>query len=368
MMNIILEDGFAIQKGTGIGQYTLNLAHFLRNHPEIHNVWLTEKPFLKMIPSRALRRVLYVTWLNSYLQLLLKRNKIDIVHFTNYLIPAVKFSNVKYVVTIHDLTAWKFPETLPSVYVTYIKWAISYAVRKADLICTVSNTVKKEIVELFGVDSEKIYTVYSGVSQQFLSSPRVSADKATAIKKKFGIEKNFLLFVGTLEERKNLLTLLKAFKIIEKQKDIQLVLIGRPGYGFSKIEKYLNQKSLKEKVILTGYITEAEKIALYDLAAAFIFPSLYEGFGIPLVEAMVRKVPIVASSIGTTKEVAAEAALYYGSDPYNYNALSKQILKVLENNALVQTMIKKGLERAKKFSWERVAQNHLQAYRKDLEH
>jgi len=162
------------------------------------------------------------------------------------------------------------------------------------------------------------------------------------------------------------MTLAKAFENLRNCKKLQLVLVGRPGYGFPKLSRYLDKHRLRGEVILTGYVSEEEKIALYDLATAFIYPSLYEGFGIPLVEAMVREVPIVASRIPSTKEVAGDAAVYYGNDPFDHEALAEQILKVLENDALRQGLIEKGLKRARNFSWENIGQRYLQAYRMAL--
>jgi len=259
------------------------------------------------------------------------------------------------------LCAWRFPETLPSIYVAYSKWATSHAVQTADLILTLTDTVKREVMELFNIDSKKIYTVYNGIAQSFWESSKKSVDEVVAVKDKFGIRKDYLLFVGTIEERKNVMTLIKAFDKLRNYKNLQLVLVGRPGYGFSKISNYLEENHLENEVIITKYVTEEEKITLYDSATTFVFPSLYEGFGIPLVEAMVRKVPIVASKIPSTEEVAGEAALYYGNDVYNHEALAEQILQVVENDFLRQELVKKGLKRAQEFCWEKVGQRYIEA-------
>ena len=125
---------------------------------------------------------------------------------------------------------------------------------------------------------------------------------------RLGIRKDYLLFVGTLEERKNLLPLLRAFEKIRKQRDLQLVLVGRPAYGYRRIADHIAERDLADEIVRPGYIAQSELIALYDAATVFIYPSLYEGFGIPLVEAMARGVPIVASRIPSTEEVAGDAA------------------------------------------------------------
>lgn len=359
-MRIVLEDGFAMEKGTGIGQYTRNLLCQLKKRPEICDILLIEKPFLNKISPRALRRAVYITWLNSYLQLFLRRNRVDIIHFTNYLVPILRLSSAKYVVTIHDLTAWRFPETLPQTYVFYIKWAISHAVKTVDLILTVSEALKREIVDLFEIDNQKIRVIYNGVAENFWELPKRSSDERGVVQEKFGIKKDFLLFVGTLEERKNIMTLVKAFEIISNYKNLQLVLVGRPGYGFSRLSQYLDEHHLKGDVVLTGYVSEEEKIALYDSASVFAYPSIYEGFGIPLVEAMVRRVPIVASRIPATEEVAGEAAVYY-DNLYDHEALAKEILRVLENESLRDDMVRKGFQQAQKFSWEKIVKQYLEA-------
>lgn len=365
-IRIALEDGFAVSKGTGIGQYTLNLFQQLQKQAVNIQVWLIEKPLLSTIPMKTVRRVMYIIWLNSWLQTMLKRNKINIVHFTNYLTPAFKPANVKYVVTIHDLTAWRFPETLPLTYRSYIKRVITHAVKRADLILTVSNFVKNEIIELLGLNGEKIRTIHNGANELFWRQPRSSVEKIAAVKKKFGIKKEFLLFVGTLEERKNILTLVKALEKLRAYKDLQLVLVGRPGHGFSRVKEYLADHSLKEDVVLTGYVAEEEKVTLYDAASIFVYPSLYEGFGIPLVEAMTRGVPIVASKIPSSEEVAQEAAIYY-EPAYDHEALADTILRVLKDQRLRQEIIKKGFRRAQHFSWENIAQKYIQVYQEVLE-
>lgn len=366
-MKVVLEDGFAIQKGTGVSQHTLNLFHYLREVSEIDSAELVEKPFLSKVPSGALRRVLYITWLNTSFQLFLKEKKPDIVHFTNYLIPIVRLCDVKYLATIHDLTAWRLPETVASVYLSYIKWAVSQAVKRADLVLTVSEAVKREIIKLFGVHPGKIRTVYNLIGKNFWKLPKTAPDKIEAIKAKFGIKGDFLLFIGTIEQRKNLMTLIRAFEKVRDYRKLQLVLVGKPGYGFSKVDRYLSDHRLKGEVILTGYVSEEEKIALYDSATTFVYPSLYEGFGIPLVEAMVRKVPIVASRIPSTEEVAGEAALYYSGDPLNHETLAESILMLLENENLQQNLVKEGLKRAQEFSWEKVGKRYLQAYQEALD-
>ena len=365
-LRVFVEDGFAIDKGAGIGQYTLNLFQLLKTLPEIEDVQLVKKPFLARIPSPALRRASYILWLNAGMQLLLWREQPHMIHFANYLVPSLRLSGAKYVVTVHDLAAWKFPETLPSTYVPYIRRTITHAIKTADLVLTISNTIKEEIIEIFGIRDKKIHVAYALISRNFWTVPKIGTSEAIMIKNKFGIKKDFLLFVGAIEERKNVITLVKAFNLLKNSKDIQLVLVGSPGYGFWEVEKYLEEMHLKSEVIFTGYISEKELISLYDMAIAFVYPSLYEGFGMPLVEAMARGTPIVASKIPSTEEIVGDSAVYY-SQSLAHEKLAEKILKVLENNDLRRGLAEKGMKRAQAFSWEVVGRQYLRSYMKIVE-
>lgn len=359
---ILIEDGFSIQKGTGIGYYTINLFDLLKNHSKLSDVHLIEKEVLSKISSPILRRIFYTVWLNTWFQLYARKLNPKVVHFTNYLIPLLRLSRAKYVVTVHDLTAWRFPETLPPSYVAYLKKVIPRALISADLIFTDSNAVKDEILKYFQINSGKIRTVYTTAISDFWEMPPSNRGIIETVKKKFGIAGDFILFVGTLEERKNLTTLVKAFSMLQNWKDLTLVLVGRPGYGFLKLRKLIEQKNLTHKVIIPGYIDMSELIALYDSARVFAYPSLYEGFGIPLLEAMTRGLPIVASRISSSEEVAASAALYY-EDPLNSDDLANQIFSFLKSEQLAAEFSTKGKNRANFFSQARVGELLSSAYK-----
>lgn len=361
-MYIWIEDGFSISKGAGIGQYSSNLYSYLKKLPEIKAVELIPKPSLEKIKLRRIRRVLFMVWLETRLQILLSHNKVDVLHFTNYLIPSVRLTHTKYVTTIHDLAAWKVPKTLPRAYVLYIKMAVIKAIEKADMVFVVSNAVKNELIELLHLDQRKIRVGYNGLSDDFMCFPEVSKSMANLIKEKYGIKKTFILFVGTVEKRKNIITLIKAFNLIKNKLDIQLVLAGGQGFGFNEIKECLCESEHKNDIIMTGQVPESEKIALYDMASLFVFPSLYEGFGIPLIEAMSRKLPIIASDIPSSREIASKAAIYYGPDPYDFNGLATVIITALEQASICNQLIKEGLSRAAKFSWKGIAPLYFDNY------
>jgi glycosyltransferase involved in cell wall biosynthesis len=361
-MHVWIEDGFSISKGAGIGQYSLNLYSHLKNLPGIKDVELIHKPFLEKIRLPRIRRLLFMAWLETRLQALLLHNMVDVLHFTNYLIPSVRLTDTKYVTTIHDLAAWKVPETLPAAYVPYIKWAVTKATERADIVFVVSNTVKDELIRLFHLDERKIYVGYNGLSDDFVHYPKVSKSMANLIKEKYVIKKRFILFVGTIEKRKNIITLIRAFNLIKNKLDIQLVLAGSQGFGFNEIKECLRESEHKNDIIMTGHMPESEKIALYDMASLFVFPSLYEGFGIPLIEAMSRKLPIIASDIPSTKEIASNAAIYYGRDPYDFNELATVIITALDQASICNQLIQEGISRVVKFSWKSICSLYFDTY------
>lgn len=366
-IKIILEDGFAIEKGTGIGQHTLNLFYQLKKSPQVDSVQLMRKPFLSRVPSAALRRVLYIVWLNTWLQWCLRRKKPDVIHFTNYLIPAVRLSDAQYVVTIHDLTAWKFPETMSRSYLYYIKWATLHAINKADMVFTDTNTVAKEIDGLFHLQRKRVCVMYSGVDNQFRPLPQQILDSyRTKLRKKFSLKPDFLLFTGTIGKRKNIMTLARAFLRLRDTHDLQLVLVGNKGNSYTEVQVYLQQNNLSDHVIFTEYIDRKGLIALYNFAKAFVFPSLYEGFGIPLLEAMACGTPIVASQIPSTEEVVGDAAVYY-EKPQDGDALAKAIHLLLNDKDMRCDLSQKGKNRIKKFLWEEIATKHLEAYQSILQ-
>jgi glycosyltransferase involved in cell wall biosynthesis len=362
-MRIALEDGLATQKRAGIGRYTLNLFRLLNYCPQVDEVWLLKKPSFFKLLSPRFQRIFYIIWINSKMQLFLNQKKIDIVHFTNYLIPYLKLSRTKYVVTIHDLVAWRYPDTLPRSYVPYIRCTLSNAIKNADLVLTVSNTMKEEITSRFD-NSFKVRVAYNVTNNQFWKVPKFLADNTGAlkIKRQFGINKDFFIFVGTLEARKNLLTAIRALENIKKDLRPQLILVGRPGFRFSALNDYIREKRLEKDVIITGHLPDDKLIMLYDLALGLIYPSIYEGFGIPLLEAMIRGTPIIASKIPSTEEVAGDVALYYSENALDFKALAHEMVKLIENKELKRILTKKGIERAQYFSDEKICKQYIEAY------
>jgi len=365
-LKIALEDAFSIQGKASIGLYTTQLLSGFQRWAPSDEALLVPKRFLSSFPHKPVRKILYIAWLNTFLQSFLRKNGIDLIHFTNFLIPSVRRSEAKYAVTIHDLVPWKHPEVLPPLYLSFSRWATLKSVRGADLILTSSETIRREVLELFQVDERIVRTGSNGVGPEFGPLPEeVCHSRLSSFKRRVPFRPPFLLFVGVLEARKNVLTLLKAFSRVREETDLQLVLVGRAGYQYVKLQEYVKAYRMEDRVVFAGYVSPEELIALYNTATLFVFPSLYEGFGIPLIEAMACGVPIVASRIPSTEEVADDAVFYYGN-PLDEKGLAASILRVLGDEQLRLDLVAKGRERAKRFTWDEVAKRHLASYKETL--
>jgi glycosyltransferase involved in cell wall biosynthesis len=364
-MKVLIEDGFSIDKGTGVGRYTHNLANELAKCPEVDVLPQPARGLLQGIRPLSARRVAYGVWLETGFQKQIKSLGADLVHFTNYLVPRARKTSARYAVTIHDLTVWKVPQALPFIYGRYIRSTISRAVNVADLILCDSYAIRKEIIQLFDVDEQKVRTAWVAYSPLPEVPSPIRQELSASIREKLGLQKPFILFVGTLERRKNVATLVEAFARVAQAADLQLVMVGRPGYGFSEIEASIKRQSCRERYILTGYVSDKELSLLYTLADLFAYPSLYEGFGIPLVEAMSFGLPIVASRIPASEEVAGDSALYY-DDPLDSTALAAKILEAMSSRTLQSELGLRGKQRAAGFSWKHVVQMYTDAYKASL--
>jgi glycosyltransferase involved in cell wall biosynthesis len=363
-MRILLEDGFSIEKGTGIGRYTQNLANELGRQGGLELLPAPQGLLGRVRPVSA-RRILYTVWLETAFQNRLVKIEPDIVHFTNHLVPRARKSQAKYVVTIHDLTTWRLPGALPPLYGRYIRTAIARAVKVADLILCPSDSVRQDVVEYFGLDPARVRTAWNMDSNLPSLSPQKQEEVFEPLAKRLRLRKPYLLFVGTLEHRKNLTTLIEAFGKAAASSDLQLVLAGRPGYGFPSIQAAIERQTCRNRCVITGYLCDQELAVLYQRADLFVYPSRYEGFGIPLVEAMKYGLPIVASRIPSTLEVAGEAAVYY-EDPLDAGALAKKIAEISTQPGLKEELAGRGKTRAADFTTDKITKQYLEAYRAAL--
>ncbi|MGB8657586.1 MAG: glycosyltransferase family 1 protein [Candidatus Zixiibacteriota bacterium] len=284
--------------------------------------------------------------------------KVDLYHSTAfYLNPT---SSGKSLLTIFDLNFLALRKfTLWSGRWHYAIKMKDYA-KRCDGIITVSESSKEEIVRLLEVPPEKVVVTYGGYSEKF--RPQGDGQDRETVMKKYRIGGDFILYVGTLEPRKNLKGLIEAYARSRAKEDFLLVLAGGTGWNYKHIFRLVEQLSLRDRVIFCGYVPEPDLPALYRGASLFAYPSFYEGFGLPPLEAMACGTPVVVSDTTSLPEVVGDAGIYV--DPLDIEQIAASIDTVLSDSQLARTLRQRGLERAKLFSWERTAKETLELYLK----
>ena len=349
-------DARVLDKGmTGTGRYLLNLLNEIPNQDSKNEYFLItnsnfgkDSKFYKIIRYRKSIlpfKVYSQLYLNYELPRLLKNYKIDVLFSPNILVPLVNLGKTKILSVVHDVIPKVYPEYYSIMYRVYLSVFLPFSLKKADRIITVSEFSKKDIIQYYNVNSDKIDVVYNTASKIF--QPKILEEEELSIlKNKYHLPDKYLLYVGAIQKRKNILGLIEIFDIIRNQgSDIKLVMIGKPDYDFKNILPEIE----KRKNIIT-YIRFAEDddlVKLYNSAFAFIFPSYYEGFGIPPLEAMQTGIPVLSSKTSSLSEVVGEGGLLY--NPEDYNAFVNDILELENNQDFYNQQKTKSLKQSKKF-------------------
>ncbi len=301
-------------------------------------------------------------WNLFFLPFLLKANNIDIYFNPRYVLPIFK-GKTKMVVTMHDMIAFLYPEIWPGISGFRIRSYIKYSSQRADIIITISSWAKKDIVRILNIPKDKIKVIYNGINKKlFKSISDLSLERL--VKRKYGIRKKFILTVGPLGARKNHDRLIDAYGILPKciRENYQLIVIGEKKGTYNNLLKKASKTCPADDIVFTGFIPEKEMPIVISAASLFVFPSLYEGFGIPLLEAMACGTPILASNVSSIPEVVGGAALLF--DPYNLNEMANAIDKAINDKDLRQKLVQRGFEQIKKYSWENTAKEILGVFKK----
>lgn len=286
----------------------------------------------------------------------------DIVHSLTAWFPRLMPNIRRKIITVHDLTPILFPEFHTKKTVWSFRHVISYSVKKADAIVADSFCTKKDLVERLGVDESMISVIHLGVDHERYH-PVKDKMRLAQVRSRYRLPEEFILAVGTIEPRKNMLGLAKAY--LRAKTAHKLVIAGRRGWMSEPFFRMLeSEPELKRDVILLDYVAEEDLPALYGLSQLFVYPSLYEGFGLPPLEAMACGTPVLTSDTSSLPEVVGDAALRV--DPYDTDALANAIAKALSEPSLRKRLSRKGIERARAFTWDRSASEVLKVYDKAL--
>jgi glycosyltransferase involved in cell wall biosynthesis len=291
----------------------------------------------------------------------LRAQRIDVFHGFDHLgVPL--FAKVgRYVATIHDMIPLLWPQWVTRKHRLVVAAAYHRLGRQADLVITPSEATKADIVGHLRINPDRIAVVPWGCEERF--QPTGDRERFAAVRRRYRLPTRYLLFVGTLEPRKNLTGLLHAYAILRAaghDENLKLVVAGRMGWLYHDIFDTVKSLGLEEEVVFTGFVDDEDLPHLYRGAQLFVFPSLYEGFGLPILEAMASGVPVVTSNAASMTEVAGEAAMLV--DPHDSQAIAEGMGQVLYEDRLRDVLIQKGLTRARHFTWESVAQKTLELY------
>ncbi|MBL4593578.1 MAG: glycosyltransferase family 4 protein [Flavobacteriales bacterium] len=304
----------------------------------------------KIIGPQARHPLLYKVWYQYSLNRLLKRVNADIFIGTDGMIPLK--TRTKTLNVIHDLNFEHHPKHLPlTLRNYYCKYFPKFA-KKATRIATVSEFSKKDIIDTYKIDSSKIDVVYNGPNENFKP---ILQEETTIIQQKYSKGKPFFLFVGTLHPRKNLINLFKAFEQFKEQSssDFKLLVVGKKMWWTKEIENTYNQLKNKNDIIFTGRVSENELYKITASAYALTYVPIFEGFGIPLVEAMSCGVPVITSNVTSMPEVVGDAGILV--DPFSVDDIAEAMIKVVSDKTLRNELIEKSKIQSKKFSWEKTA-------------
>jgi len=315
---------------------------------EYHNV--TEKNIA--ISRRSSRLV----WDQLILPYELKKHDIDVMHGTKGVAPI--FTDSKIVITIHDLIPILYPDTYTMIDRTYWRHVLPLFAKTAEQIITVSESTKNDLVSLLNIDETKVSVTPLGIDNRYKKPLK---DNIMTINRYY-LPDQYILYVGTLQPRKNLATLIYAFYKLKQVKQIKhkLVIVGKKGWLYNDIFKLVNKFNIASEVKFTGYVPDEDLPYLYNAADLFVYPSFYEGFGLPPLEAMACGTPVITSNTSSLPEVVGDAGIMV--DPYDVDGLAQAMYEVLTNDDLREDLIKKGIERAKMFSWEKTARETLKVY------
>ena len=292
------------------------------------------------------------------------KQRADITHFFNYYIPP--FVSGKRVCTIHDMTIKAYPETVRFKSRIMMRLNLRTTCKRATRIVTSSEFSKSEIVKYLKISPKKISVLYSGVNLS-LYKPCLDSSLILEIKRKYGIIGDYFIYLGTLEPRKNIVRMIQAYSLLKSMnKDVpKLVIAGRKGWMYKDIFELIQNEKLEANVILTGYIAQTDTPILLNGAKAFVFPSLYEGFGMPPLEAMACGTPVITSNCSSLPEVVGDAAILV--DPYKIDEIAAAMNELSTNDTLRNELSQKGIKRASLFSWDRISDSLHKIYEQVME-
>ncbi len=375
----------AYHNNTGLGNYSRTLIEGLTTYYPSHEYFLfNPRPSTLYHPSfenvkevqphRTIDRFFSSAWRSSWVRKDLEKTGVELYHGLSNEIPVgLNAMNIPSIVTIHDLIFERFPGQFNRIDVRIYQKKYRYACANANRIIAISEQTKKDIIDIYKIDGEKIDVCYQSCDPAFASS--ISQEIKERIRTSYGLPEKFFLSVGSVIERKNLLNICRALLHLEKETEIPLVVVGRGGAYLQKVKAYIAKNNLESRVIFLSEKKESpayplQKVetlaAIYQMSSALIYPSYFEGFGIPVLEALWSKVPVITSYTSCLPEAGGPGSIYI--DPASSNDIASAMKKLVADQGLRDRMISEGWEYAQNFSLQKCSDNIMKVYSKIFQH
>jgi len=342
-----------LDQRTGIEEYSYQTIKHLAGKLDEHQVvlYLRKKqvPDFELPSNWRIKKIrLSRFWTQFGLSLELLIHPVDALFIPAHTVPMIHPENT--VVTIHGLEFEVMPEAYSPWERFYMRMSIKKSCQWAKKIVSVSRSTRNDLASIYDVSKDKISVVYEGYDEKLKVNAPAGGEKLEA-----GDNDPYLLFVGRIEKRKNIEGMIRAFEILKKNHGVphKLMLVGRPGHGYEDIRKQIEKSEFKNDIVETGFVSAQKKQELLEKASVFLFPTFYEGFGLPILEAQNAGVPVVSSNVSSLPEVAEGSALLV--DPREPEFIAGAILSLISDKKLASDMVRKGKENIKRFSWEKCA-------------
>lgn len=379
-MNIGYDAKRAFHNGTGLGHYSRTLVNSLAEFYPVHQYYLFNpkpggafeiqgKNIHEVLPSGPLSRFFSSAWRSSGVKKELQRLKINLYHGLSHEIPmGIQKTGIPSVVTIHDLIHERYPQQYNPIDVKIYSRKFRYACEHAHKIIAISRQTKKDIIDIYKTPEDKIEVCYQSCNPAF--GKTVPADEKIKVKLQYGLPAEYFLYVGSIIERKNLLNLCKAVSLLKAEAAIPLVVIGEGGKYKQEVKKYIAAQGLEDKVIFlsetsaarssAAFLSSADFPAIYQSAVALVYPSFFEGFGIPVLEALWSRLPVITSNVSALPEAGGAAAFY--ADPNSPEEIAAGMKKIYADKQFAEAMQEKGFGYAQLFTPQKCAASVMQVY------
>ncbi len=380
-MNIGYDAKRAYHNGTGLGHYSRTLLHSLSEYYPQHQYYLFNPKssnsfevkgnnIHEVLPDGFLNKLFSSAWRSSWVKKDLQKLKIDLYHGLSHEIPVgIKKTGIKSVVTIHDLIHERYPEQYNAIDVKIYSKKFRYACEHADKIIAISEQTKRDIIEFYKTPAEKISVCYQSCNPAF--GKVVSDEEKRKIKEQYGLPEQFFLCVGSIIERKNLLNICKAIFLLRNELDIPLVVIGDGGKYKQQVKDYLLQNGIEDSIIFLSENQSAKSSqsfksavdfpAIYQSAIAMLYPSFFEGFGIPVLEALWSRLPVITSDASCLPEAGGDGAYYVS--PASATEITTAMKKIYSDKEFAAGMIEKGWQHAQNFTQQKCAASVMDVYK-----